>query len=270
VKREKRVLLVNDDGSDAPGLWALYREIRKIAECVVLAPMREQSGRGHAITVRQSMALEALKRGGRKVGYRLDGTPADCVKLALSRLYRGQIALVISGVNWGANVGHNILYSGTVGAALEAAMCGLPAIAVSLRDEAASGGRAPTHYATAARVARNLAVAILASGLPPGVALNVNVPNLPAREIAGFGLTRQGRETYVDLFEMTRSGSPGADTTLCTNLGGERVSSRQTSQLLDDIALNNRLISITPLHQNLTCESAIDLLREQLGRVRIV
>lgn len=255
MNSKPKILLVNDDGADAPGLWALFKEIEWLGQPVVIAPLREQSARGHAITVRQPMPLSEVKLEGRQVGYQLGGTPADCVKLALAEIYRDQIAMVISGINWGANVGHNILYSGTVGAALEAAMYGLPALAVSLRDESGP----PAHYGTAACVARRLAANVLARGLPPGVILNVNVPNLPLSEVAGIALTRQGQETYVDLFEISRR-SDG--TTVCTNLGGERLSSRASEHPLDDLTLNSRIISITPLDFDLTSSTALNLLND--------
>jgi len=264
VREEKKpnVLLVNDDGANAPGLWVLFQEIQTIGQPVVVAPFHEQSGRGHAITVRQPMRLGELEHEGRRVGYCLGGTPADCVKLALAEIYPDQIALVISGINWGANVGHNILYSGTVGAALEAAMYGLPALAVSVRDER----ERPAHFETAARIARRLAVDILAHGLPPGVMLNVNVPNLPLSDIAGAMVTRQGQETYIDLFEIRHSNDGSMS---CANLGGERLSSRASGHPLDDLALNGRFVSITPLQFDLTSHPSLEALSERMARISL-
>jgi len=255
---KSKILLVNDDGADAPGLWALFEHIAAIADPVVVAPAHEQSARSHAITIRRPMALAEIERQGRKVGYRLAGTPADCVKLALAGLYRDQISLVISGINWGANVGHNILYSGTVGAALEGAIYGLPALAVSLHDDQP----APAHFDTAARVACRLAGDILAHGLPPGVILNVNVPNLPWNELLGAILTRQGRETFVDLFEI-RPADDGAFS--CINFGGERLPSPASEDPLDDLALNSRQVSITPLHCDLTSRGSFEALRQRIS-----
>jgi len=260
VKRRPKILLVNDDGAEAPGLWALFGQIATIADPVVVAPAREQSARGHAITVRRDMALEELRHRGRKVGYQLGGTPADCVKLALAHLYRGRISMVISGINWGANVGHNILYSGTVGAALEGAMYGLPAIAVSLRDDL----EPPPHFDAAARVARRLAEDILQHGLPAGVILNVNVPNLPLRDMAGTAITRQGQESYIDLFVIRRSADGSRH---CANLGGQRLPSRSSEHALDDLELNKRLISITPLHFDLTSHVTVGTLHDRIAHL---
>jgi 5'-nucleotidase len=254
--------LVNDDGADAPGLWALFDRIESIADPVVLAPTYEQSARSQAITIRRPMALAEIERRGRKVGYRLDGTPADCVKLALASLYRDQIALVVSGINWGANAGHNILYSGTVGAALEAAIYGLPAIAVSLHD----GDRSPAYFDVAAQIACRLALNVLAHGLPRGVILNVNVPNLPLHEIAGAAVTRQGQETFVDLFEIRHLDD---GTLSCTNFGGERLASRAGDHPLDDLALKDNMISITPLHFDLTGCEAFEMLSGRMANLFI-
>jgi 5'-nucleotidase len=258
----RKILLVNDDGVEAPGLWTLYERIQSIAEPVIVAPMREQSGQSHAVTVRHPMELSTIVRSGRRVGYQLDGMPADCVKLALSKLYRNQISLVISGINPGSNAGHSVLYSGTVAAALEAVMYKHPAMAISLRDEQ----HKPTHFETAARVARRLALDILANGLPQGVALNVNVPDMPLREIDGVLLTRQGQESYVDLFET--SDSPDGRV-WCINLGTERVPSREGEHPLDDLALMQRCISVTPIHVELTSLPAIELLSDRIDNLHL-
>jgi 5'-nucleotidase len=253
-----RILVVNDDGAGAPGLWALFHRLESFSDPVILAPMREQSARGHAVTIRQPMALAEIEHGGRPVGWRLDGMPADCVKLALSRLYAGQIDLVISGINAGSNTGHNILYSGTVAAAIEGAMYGVPALAISLVDNEG----APTHFDSAAAVASRLALDILAHGLPPGVILNVNVPDLPLDEIEGVVLTRQGRETFVDLFDVVQG--PDGERH-CLNIGDQRVASTAGEHPLDDLAVADRRVSITPLHFDLTSASALETLR---GRIK--
>lgn len=257
-----KVLITNDDGVDAEGLWTLYHAIEPIADPVIVAPMHEQSGRSHSVTVRRQMALAELAHNGRSVGYQLDGMPADCVKLALSRLYRDQIAMVISGINWGSNLGTSILYSGTVAAALEAALYGLPAMAVSLRDDHES----PGHFATAAHVAVCLAADVLAHGLPSRIILNVNVPDLPLEEIEKTVLTRQGNEAYVDLFKTHESQDGGA---WCVNVGYERLPSEPGEHPVDDLAVIDRHVSITPLHFDMTNISAIDLLRHRMDRISL-
>ncbi|MCX8036021.1 MAG: 5'/3'-nucleotidase SurE [Candidatus Sumerlaeia bacterium] len=255
-----KILLTNDDGADAPGLWALFKEIAAIAEPIIVAPVSERSASGHAITVRRPMALSEIQRDGRRVGFRLDGTPADCVKLAVTYLYPNQLAMVISGINWGANVGNNVIYSGTVAAAIEAAMFGLPSMAVSLRDEAAP----PVHFETAARVARRLALDLLANPLPRGTTLNVNVPNLPLRKIAGFRVARQGTEIYTDHFVAQQD--PDGKVHV-SNLGDQRLPTASRDQHYDDHALADRRISLTPLHYNLTHHAAIETLQERLAQL---
>ncbi len=259
VAPKPKILLTNDDGADAPGLWALFNEIAAIAEPVIVAPASERSASGHAITVRRPMALSEIYRRGRRVGFRLDGTPADCVKLAVTYLYRKQLAMVISGINWGANVGNNVIYSGTVAAAIEAAMFGLPAMAVSLRDEAAP----PVHFETAARVARRLALDLLACPLPCGTTLNVNVPNLPLRKVAGIRVARQGTEIYTDHFVAAQDADGKVHV---SNLGDQRLPTASREHPYDDHALADRRISLTPLHYDLTNHAAIETLQERFAR----
>jgi len=257
-----RILLVNDDGADAPGLWALYDVLAGLAETAIVAPMKEQSARSHAVTIRKRMALEEIERHGRRIGYRLDGTPADCVKLALAHLFRDRIELVVSGINWGSNVGHNIVYSGTVAAAIEAAMYGVPALAVSLRDER----ERPAHLETAARVTECLARDILANGLPRGTVLNVNVPDVALEKIAGMTVTRQGQESFVDHFAVE---TDAEGKTWCANIGDERVPSTGSEHTLDDLALNKNHVSVTPLRFDLTAEALLGPLGERLARLKI-
>src|SRR5690606_18390787 len=189
---------------DAPGLWALYQEISKIADTIVMAPVTERSAVGHGISVYNNVTLRRHIREEQEWGYGLDGTPADCVKMALSTIMKDNPPdLVISGINRGQNTGTSILYSGTVAAALEATMAGLPAIAISQAlwvtdpDPDAPGRPAPTHtsdivkalarqtndYNAAAKFAQRLALQVVENGLPAGVLLNVNVPMLPEEKI---------------------------------------------------------------------------------------
>lgn len=250
AETKPKILLVNDDGIDAPGLWLLYDKLQSLAQCLVVAPKREQSGRSHAVTVRQQMSLEKIERNGGTAGYALDGMPADCVKLALSRLYKDRIDLVISGINPGSNAGTNVLYSGTVAAAIEAAMYGVPAIAVSLRDDR----RPPTQFETAARVSVAIAKDVLRNGLPPRLALNVNVPDLPIEQIDGSTVTRMGHECYIDVFTIHEE-SDGAK--WCMNVGEERIPSKIGKHPVDDEALAQNRVSITPLHCDLTSRKAL-------------
>ena len=239
-----RVLLSNDDGIDAAGIRALYDEISRIANVTLVAPSSECSGVGHAISLFNNLTLEERKIDGKICGYGLAGTPADCVKFAITRLMKEPPHLVISGINRGQNTGNSILYSGTVAAAIEGLMFGIPSMAVSL----AAIENAPADYGYAARFTTRIAALILEKGLPEGILLNINIPNLPEEEIHGVVISKQGRSTYTDYFEPRgeHEGLPAF-----RNVGGEMLSSAGDEDY-DDIVLSQNKISITPLGFDLT------------------
>ncbi len=187
-----KILLTNDDGFDAPGLKALVEAIRPLGEIAVAAPNEQASASGHSISLHTSIKVSADSRFGLEQAFRISSTPADCVRLAVLQLLSWKPDLVISGVNQGANYGSLIFYSGTVAAAAEAALLGIPSMAVSLTSHTSHD------FATAAFYAKRLARQISERGLEPGVLLNVNVPPLPGAEIRGIALTHQGKFRHVD------------------------------------------------------------------------
>ncbi len=189
------VLLTNDDGIHAPGLWALYRAFSRRHRVTVVAPDRERSAVGHGITLHQPLRFEKTQVNGGLSGFSVDGTPADCVKLGLAELLDTPPELVVSGINPGANLGINVNYSGTVAAAKEAALAGIPALAVSIM--------APGHHhvEAVARFAETLSLKVLQRGLPPGTFLNVNFPDLPMNQIKGIRWSRQGSGGFPQHFE---------------------------------------------------------------------
>jgi len=239
-----RILLSNDDGIDAPGLSSLYDEVSRIAELTVVAPTTERSAIGHAISVYNDLTLVERKKNDRIWGYGLEGTPADCVKFAISRLMPQPPHLVISGINLGQNTGNSILYSGTVAAAIEATMYGIPAMAVSL----ATFELENACFNTAARFAADLAQTLLKKSLPHELLLNINVPNVPQDQIRGVVISRQGKSMFQDLFEHQghKNGLPAF-----RNIGSSMVSSPEEEDF-DDIVLSQNKISITPLQYDLT------------------
>ncbi|MEJ2746082.1 MAG: 5'/3'-nucleotidase SurE, partial [bacterium] len=171
-----KVLLTNDDGINAPGLYALYLEIKKIGDVTIIAPASERSAVGHAITTVDPLRVTEVRKDGEVYGLAVSGTPADCVKIAINSLLPDRPDLVISGINQGPNTGMNVIYSGTISAATEATMLGVPAFAISL-DSFTS-----REFGYAAEFAARLASAIVEKGLPPGTLLNVNVPVRPKEE----------------------------------------------------------------------------------------
>src|SRR5512135_16648 len=198
MTKKLRILISNDDGIDAPGIYALVQEVRKIADVSVVAPDKQQSAVGHAITMNYPLRAVPFRKNNEFFGYAVEGTPADAVKLGVRFLLKQKPDLLLSGINHGSNTAINILYSGTVSAATEGTVLGIPSIAVSLTTH----GQADFSYA--ARFAARLARRVLDEGLPQGTLLNVNVPAVPEPEIAGVRVTRQGSSSWEDTFDVRR------------------------------------------------------------------
>ena len=193
-----RILVTNDDGIQAPGLWALAEQLALVGEIVVFAPAQEQSGVGTAISLHRSVGLaKAETRIAGVQAFAVDGTPGDSVILGLEVMK--DIGLVVSGINTGANMGCDVLLSGTVGAALQGYIHGIPSIAVSIQ------ARQDFHFEVAARVAGLLARRVFGDGTGP-ILLNVNVPNVPQHEIKGIELTRVGKGGFSTAITMGRDG----------------------------------------------------------------
>jgi 5'-nucleotidase len=190
-----RILLTNDDGIYARGLAALYEELSKEADCLIVAPETEQSAVGHAITLSRPLMVRSATKGGSFLGYAVCGTPADCVKIGIKELAGTVPDMVVSGINRGANCGNNLIYSGTVSAATEAAMMGVTSMAVSLDTHREAD------FSFAARTARRLVRFLAANSLFAGGAFNVNVPFLPQEQILGVAVVRQGRGRTIETFE---------------------------------------------------------------------
>ena len=191
---EKHILVTNDDGVMAPGLYALVREMRHLGKVSVLAPDRNWSGSGHVKTLDRALRVRAARLVDGTVAYASDGAPSDCVALASLGYFKEPIDLVVSGINVGANLGHDVTYSGTVTAAMEAGIAGVPGMAVSL--EVPEGYLSDIDFGPAATAARQVVQRVIENGLPPEILLNVNVPFLREDQIQGFRLTRQGLRVY--------------------------------------------------------------------------
>jgi 5'-nucleotidase len=236
-----RILLSNDDGIYAPGLAALAQEIRKFADVTVVAPEKEQSAVGHAITISDPLRAKEYFKNGEFFGWAVSGTPADCVKLAVSALMEHKPDMIISGINQGSNTGINIIYSGTVSAATEGSINDVPSFAVSLTSYTSKD------FSVAARFAANLARKFGSFHLPQGVFLNVNVPALKENEIKGVKITRQGKAHYEEIFH--RRFDPKGRVYFW--MDGERVAEEDDPNI-DEQAVRSGFISITPVHYDLT------------------
>ncbi len=245
-----KLLLTNDDGIFSKGIEALFHALSAEHEVIVVAPETEQSAIGHAITILEPLRVNEVKRNGRFFGYALKGTPADCVKIAVSELMDQPPDMVVSGINLGANVGVDVIYSGTVSAATEAAVLGLPSIAISIDSFTSADFSAATEF-----IPKLVALAGK-EGLPTGVSLNVNVPNLPADKISGVRITRQGTQRYVEKYD--RRIDPRKHVYYW--LTNESVV-RDEDPEADSCALASGYISVTPIHHDLTSYATLETLR---------
>jgi 5'-nucleotidase len=243
------VLLGNDDGIEAAGLRALESAVAGLGETWVVAPATEQSARSHAFTMHEPLRVRA--HGQRR--FAVTGTPADAIYLALHRLLPRPPALVVSGINRGANLATDVLYSGTVAAAREAVTYDVPAIAASLYIKE---GDAVLHWETAGAVVRRVAEAVVAHGLPPGVLLNVNVPNVEPSALRGTRVVPMGRRRYVPKVQEQRD--PRGRSYYWIGGPHERFEGDDGS---DGPTCESGHAVVTPLHLDLTD-------RETLERVR--
>ena len=190
----KHILVTNDDGVFAPGLLALTEEMSRLGKVSVLAPDRNWSGGGHVKTLDRAMRVKEVRLANGTPAFASDGAPSDCVALATLGYFKEPIDLVVSGINAGANLGHDVTYSGTVTAAMEAVIAGIPGVAVSL--ETMENYLGETDYGPAARAAASVVRQVFENGLADEILLNVNVPFLPDDKIRGICLTRQGLRVY--------------------------------------------------------------------------
>jgi 5'-nucleotidase len=244
------ILITNDDGIYAEGLLALAKELGSIDELLIVAPFEEQSAVGHAITLSEPLRLRRVKLNEDIFGWATSGRPADAVKLGVKVLTKITPSLIISGINLGENVGASLIYSGTVSAATEGTLLGIPSIAISIPFS-----RNPD-YRPAAKFALHLARLVLANGLPQGVLLNVNVPGLPLDKIKGVKVTRQGKTYFADFFEERIDPHGGKYYWM-----GGSVVSLEESEDTDFEALSRGYISITPVHYDLTAYQFMETLR---------
>lgn len=249
------ILVTNDDGVTAPGLLALKQALEGLGKITILAPDRNWSGSGHVKTLERPLRVQRIELCDGTIALASDGAPSDCVALALLGLLPEKVDLVVSGINPNANLGHDATYSGTVTAAMEAAIWGLPGVAVSLhRPEGHSG---VIDYAPAAAFARRVVETVIREGgLPKDVLLNVNVPYLPEDAIQGIRITRQGLRVYRDLL-VTREDPRGRPYYW---IGGDAPTG-VPEEGNDFDALEKGFVSVTPLHLDLTAYDTLQSIR---------
>jgi len=245
------ILISNDDGIHAPGILALAEEIKKIGDITIVAPDKQQSAVGHAITMNSPLRVQKIEKDGAFFGYAVSGTPADAVKLAVRSILPHPPDLVISGINHGSNTAISVIYSGTVSAATEGTILGIPSFAISLTTYSEAD------FSYAAVFARKLALKVAEKGLPKGTLLNINVPPVPGSEIKGVVVTKQGKSVWNDEFESRRDHNNKE----YFWLKGDLIELDEDEDIDQRAVLNNK-VSITPIHYDLTDYAMLESLKK--------
>jgi len=248
------ILVTNDDGVNAPGLLALAQSMRELGTVTVLAPDRNWSASGHVKTLDRPLRVKDALLADGTLALASDGAPSDCVALAVLGLLTDPVDLVVSGINPGLNVGHDLTYSGTVTAAMEGAISGLPSVSVSL--DAPHLVEGAVNFSAAATVAKWVVAQVIEHGLPAATLLNVNVPYLPIEQIGGVKITRQGLRIYRDV--LVRREDPRGRPYFW--IGGDAPGG-VPEEGTDFGALSAGFVSVTPVQLDLTAHS----LMEQMG-----
>ncbi|MEW6068590.1 MAG: 5'/3'-nucleotidase SurE [Nitrospirota bacterium] len=245
------ILVTNDDGINSPGLFSLFEAMKELGNAFIVAPDRERSAVSHSLTMHRPLKVEELK----KHVYTINGTPTDCIAIGANKILRERPVLVASGINKGANLGDDITYSGTVSAAIEGTIMGIPSFAISLVTGNTHGS---LHFDTAARIAAEVGKYILENSLPYDTLLNVNVPNVEINEIKGIKFARQGKRIYDNSIQETFD--PYGNKHYWIG-GGEPY--WEQGEDTDIRAIQEQCISITPIHLDLTNFEAMKFLKER-------
>jgi 5'-nucleotidase len=245
-----RILLSNDDGYFAPGLNILAEHISKIAEIIVVAPERDHSGASNSLTLDRPLTIRTASNGYQFV----NGTPTDCVHLAVTGLLNELPDMVISGINDGANMGDDTIYSGTVAAAMEGYLLGIPSFAVSMSNHNA------THFETAAKIIVELIQRYKKTGFPPPLLLNINVPDLPYEQLQGMEVTRLGKRHKAE--RVIKAVTPRRETVYWVGAAGN---AQDAGKGTDFFAVEHQRVSLTPLHVDLTQYKQLDSVKNWLA-----
>ena len=236
-----KILVSNDDGIGSVGLFKLVEELNKIGEVTIVAPSTEQSAVGHSITMQIPLRVKKYFVNNKFFGYAVDGTPADCIKMGIKNIMKEKPDIVISGINNGSNAAINVIYSGTVSAAREAAIMDVPSFAISVASHT------PKQFDYAAKFAAKMAKLVCEKKIKKGTLLNINVPDLPESEIKGVRLTKQGNSRWNDFYEE-RIDPYGVEYYWLT---GE-MDFNDSELDRDAFALHNGYVTVTPIHFDLT------------------
>ncbi len=246
------ILVTNDDGINAPGIRTLVSVMHEIGEVFVVAPDRPQSGMGHAITINSTLRIQKISLDGKHTEYSCSGTPVDCVKMAINKLMPRKPDLIVSGINHGSNSSINVIYSGTMSAAVEGAIEDIPSIGFSLCNHSIDADFSATR-----KYVKSICKKMLAESLPSGVCLNVNFPDVKAELIAGIKVCRQAKAMWVEDLEERHDPS-GKPYYWLTGYFKDQDHKEDT----DEWALKNNFISIVPVHIDFTAYQAIEKIKD--------
>lgn len=249
------IFVTNDDGISAPGILFLVKLAKKFGDVVVIAPDKPQSGMGHAITINSTLRIQATKYHNVQTEYSCSGTPVDCVKMAVNNILQKKPDLVLSGVNHGSNSSINVIYSGTMSAAIEGALEGASSIGFSLCDYSIDAD-----FSQIEAFVEKIIAGVLKNKLPQGVCLNVNVPKLKADEIKGIKVCRQAKANWVEEFEERHDPYNRAYYWLT----GKFVNFEPESTDTDEWALSNGYISVVPTQCDLTAHEHLKRISDNL------
>lgn len=252
IEQRPMILVTNDDGITAPGLHALVDAVKDLGDIVIVAPDSPQSGMGHAITINQPLRLDKVDMHGGYDWYQCSGTPVDCVKIAMDKILHRKPDLCVSGINHGSNSSINVIYSGTMSAAMEGAIEGIPSVGFSLLNYAMDAD-----FSGATAYARKIASNILKHGLPFGTLLNVNIPSLPFNEILGVKICRQAMAKWEEEFDERMDPTRRKYYWLT----GKFVNHDKGADT-DEWALANGFVSVVPVQFDFTAHHAIPFLNE--------
>ncbi len=253
-KKNPLILVTNDDGITAPGIRTLIEVMNELGEVVVVAPDSPQSAMGHAITISDTLYCDpvTVKENDKHKEFSCSGTPADCVKIATQEILKRKPDLCVSGINHGSNSSINVIYSGTMSAAVEAGVEGIPAIGFSLLDYSLTANFEPCR-----KYVKSITQSVLKNGLPKGVVLNVNLPKLKASEIKGIKVCRQAKASWAEEFDK-RTNPQGRDYYW---LSGKFVNNDKGEDT-DEWALSKGYVSIVPVQFDLTAHHFIQDLND--------
>jgi 5'-nucleotidase len=247
------ILITNDDGVNAPGIRALINYIRPFGRVVVVAPDRPQSGTAHAVTIAQPLRLEKISQEEDYEEYNCNGTPADCVKLAFKVVMRRRPDFLFSGIDHGTNASINIIYSGTMAAVLEGALAGVPSVGFSLNNYSMNADFRPSE-----KFVKKIAGEVISKGLPAGVCLNVNIPDVSVEKIVGIKLCRQAGGTWEEDFDE-REDPNGRKYYWMKGVYAQVGKGEDTDQW----AMEHNYVAVVPVQFDLTAIRAMDVLRNR-------